>query len=411
MQFVTWIITHKRAPVRRAWSGAAVRRFPTSWSCCGAVRLARFSNTVPGVISNENADRARPPAPEPGLTTRRVLGYAAAIAALITGLLFLWHARDVLLLVFAGVLVGIFLRRLATLISDHTPVPTSVALALVVLGITGALVSAFWLQGDRIAVEARQLREDLPQAVERLRDRVAGYELGEDLLEQLPEDPASLLPDQPDAVARVSGVLSSTFGVLTSGVVILFLGILLAATPGVYVGGVLALVPERQVPRGREVLEQVNDTLWWWLVGRLIAMTFIGVATGIGLTLLGVPLAFILALLAALLSFIPNLGPILAALPAILLALGQGPQAMLWVAALYAGVQAVESYLLDPIIDRKTIYLPPAFTVTAQLIMALFAGLLGVTLATPLAAALVVLVTMLYVQDVLGRRDISVQSH
>lgn len=74
-------------------------------------------------------------------------------------------------------------------------------------------------------------------------------------------------------------------------------------------------------------------------------------------------------------------------------------------------MQIVESYLLDPIIDRKTIYLPPALTITAQLIMALFAGLLGVTLATPFAAAMVVLITMLYVQDVLGRRDIAVRSH
>ena len=161
----------------------------------------------------------------------------------------------------------------------------------------------------------------------------------------------------------------------------------------------------------REVLAKLSDTLWWWLIGRLIAMTFIGVATGVGLTLLGVPLAFILGLLAALLSFVPNLGPILSALPAILLGFVQSPQTALWVAALYAGVQVVESYVLDPIIDRKTVYLPPAFTISAQLLMGLFAGLLGVTLATPLAAALVVIVTMLYVQDVLGRSDIRVRSH
>ena len=152
---------------------------------------------------------------------------------------------------------------------------------------------------------------------------------------------------------RAAGVVARTFSALASGAIILFLGIVLAATPAVYERG----------------------------------------------------------LLAALLSFIPNLGPILSALPAILLALAQGPQTALWVAALYAGVQVIESYVLDPIIDRKTIYLPPAFTITAQLIMALFAGLLGVTLATPLAAAVVVLVTMLYVQDVLGRRDIHVRSH
>jgi predicted PurR-regulated permease PerM len=339
-----------------------------------------------------------------------VLVSASVVAALVIALLFLWHARDVLLLVFAGVLFGIFLRRLATLLSGHTRLPPAASLAVVLLGLTGALVGAFWLQGDTIAEESARLRETLPEAVESLRSRIAGYELGERVLESVP-DPAALLPDDPDAVSKVTGVVSRTFSALASGAIILFLGIVFAATPGVYQRGLLALFPAHKEERVREVLDKTGETLWWWLIGRLISMTFIGVLTGVGLALLGVPLAFILGLLAALLSFIPNLGPILSALPAILLGLAQGPQTALWVAALYAGVQMVESYLLDPIIDRKTIYLAPAFTITAQLIMALFAGLLGVTLATPLAAAVVVLVTMLYVQDVLGRRDIRVRSH
>lgn len=312
---------------------------------------------------------------------------------------------------FAGVLFGVFLRRLARLVSDRTPLPPAGALALVVLLLTGALAGAFWLQGDTIARESSTLRQELPQALQRLRERIADNSLGERVIEQLPESPAALLPDDPDAVTRVTGVVSRTFSALASSAIILFLGIVLAATPGVYVSGVLALFPAHKAPRMRQVLDRLSDTLWWWLLGRIIAMTFIGITTGVGLALLGVPLAFILGLLAALLSFIPNLGPILSALPAILLALVQGPQVALWVAGLYAGVQVIESYVLDPIIDRKTIYLPPAFTISFQLVMALFAGLLGVTLATPLAAAVVVLVTMLYVQDVLGRRDIHVPSH
>ena len=361
--------------------------------------------------STPTADPQREGDPNLGATARRVLVSASVVAALVVGLLFLWHARDVLLLVFAGVLFGIFLRRLSTLLSGHTPLTPGVSLAIVLLVLTGALVGAFWLQGDTIAAESAQLREALPQAVEDLRARITGYSLGERLMEQLPEDPSTLLPDSRDVVSRVTGVVSRTVSVLASGAIILFLGIVFAATPAVYQRGLLALVPAHKEERMRAVLDKTGDTLWWWLIGRIISMTFIGVITGIGLALLGVPLAFILALLAALLSFIPNLGPILSALPAILLGFSQGLQTALWVALLYAGIQVVESYVLAPIIDRKTIYLPPAFTITAQLIMALFAGLLGLTLATPLAAAVVVLVTMLYVQDVLGRRDIRVKSH
>ena len=329
---------------------------------------------------------------------------------MVVALLLAWHARDVLLLAFAGVLLGIFLRRLATLVSGHTPLGPRWALVLVVLALTGALGGAFALQGPAIATEVRTLREELPRAAGELQARLERYDWGERAVESMP-DPIELLPDGPDTVARVTGVVSSTLSALASLAVVLFLGLVLAATPGVYVRGLLALLPAARVARGREVLHRLYDTLWWWLVGRVVAMTFIGVVTGVGLWLLGVPLAFVLGLLAALLSFIPNLGPILSALPAVLLALVQGPRQALWVVLLYVGVQVVESYVLDPVIDRKTVYLPPAVTIVAQLTLALFAGMLGVTLATPLTAAAMVLLTMLYVQDVLGRRDLRLPSH
>ncbi len=338
------------------------------------------------------------------------LGVIAAVAAVIVLLLFVWYARDVLLLAFAGILFAILLRRLATMLSSRLPLSPNWTLPAVVLLLVGLLVGAFWFQGPSIAREVETLREELPRAAEQLQGRLAGYSWGQRIIEEAPSAEA-LMPDGPDAISRATGVVSSTFSGIASLVIIFFLGLVLAATPRVYMDGVLALVPARRVERTREVLDTLADTLWWWLIGRIVAMSFIGIATGIGLWLLGIPLAFVLALLAALLSFIPNLGPILSALPAILLALVQGPQVALSVALLYAGVQAVESYVLDPIIDRKTIYLPPALTIFAQLSMVLFTGLLGVALATPLTAAIVVLVTMLYVQDVLGRQDVKVQSH
>lgn len=336
-----------------------------------------------------------------------IVGVAAAVGLL---LLFLWYARDVLLLVFAGLLLGVFLRRLATWVSDHTPLSPTWGLVVVVLALAGSLVGAFALRGPAIAAEVRTLQERLPEAAANLEARLSEYDWGRRAVEAAPS-PGSLLPDDPDAVSRVTGVASRTVSSLANFGIILFLGLVLAATPGVYRAGLLALVPESRVPRARAVLDCLYDTLWWWLLGRVASMTFIGVVTGVGLWLLGVPLAFVLGLLAALLSFIPNVGPILSAVPAVLLALVAGPEQALWVALLYVGVQMVESFVLDPLIDRKTVYLPPAFTIFAQLVLALLGGLLGVALATPLAAVVVVLVTMLYVQDVLGRRDIRVPSH
>lgn len=349
-------------------------------------------------------------AAEPSSAARRALASTGVAAAVVVLLLFVWYARDVLLLAFAGILVGVFLRRLATWVSDRTPLSPRWALVVVVLALLGSFVGTFAIRGESIAAEVRTLRDRLPEAAEQLQNRLERYEWGRRAVEAAPS-PRELLPDTPDAIGRVTGAVSSTFSALASFVIILFLGIVLAATPRVYVNGLLALLPEAKVPRGREVLGQLYDTLWWWLIGRIAAMTFIGVITGVGLWIIGVPLAFVLGLLAALLSFVPNIGPILSAIPAVLLALAQGPRVALWVLALYVGVQVIESYVLDPVIDRKTVHLPPALTILAQLVFVLFAGIPGLALATPLTAALVVLVTMLYVQDVLGRRDIAVASH
>jgi predicted PurR-regulated permease PerM len=352
----------------------------------------------------------RSQAAEPSFAARRTLASTSVVAAVVVLLLFIWYARDVLLLAFAGILVGVFLRRLATWVSDRTPLSPTWALVVVVLVLVGGFVGTFAVRGESIGAEVRTLRDQLPAAADSFRNRLERYEWGRRAVESAP-DAGELLPDNPDAIGRVTGVVSRTFSALASVVIIFFLGIVLAATPRVYVNGLLALLPASKVPRGREVLGRLYDTLWWWLIGRIGAMTFIGVVTGLGLWIIGVPLAFLLGLLAALLSFIPNIGPILSAIPAVLLALAQGPRQALWVVALYIGVQLVESYLLDPIIDRKTVYLPPALTILAQLVFVLFAGIPGLALATPLTAALVVLVTMLYVQDVLGRRDIEVASH
>ncbi len=341
---------------------------------------------------------------------RRSLVVVGVAVAVVVVLLVLWFARDVLLLVFAGVLLAVFLRRLATVVSHHTRLPASWGLVVVVLALVGCVVGAFVIRGPAIASELSALGKELPQAAGQLKTQLARYDWGQRVIDAAP-DLSELLPDQHGAITQATGVLSRTFSAATSFAVITFVGIVMAGSPGPYRRGLLALLPARNVARGREVLDRLYDTLWWWLLGRLISMAIIGVTTTVGLWLLGVPLAFVLGLLAALLSFIPNIGPILSAVPAVLLAFAQGPRQALWVVLLYAGVQTVESFVLAPVIDRKTISLPPAFTIFAQLVLAALGGLLGVALATPLAAVAVVLVTLLYVQDVLGRRDIELSGH
>jgi predicted PurR-regulated permease PerM len=327
----------------------------------------------------------------------RVVLAAALLAAA-------WLARDVLLLSFAGILLAILIRTPAAWLAGRLGGPAALWVAAVGLGSLTIVGGAFWLQGDAIGVQVQELRERLPATLERLEADVRGRAWGRLLLDRVP-DAEDLVPDTGGVVERATGVLASTLAVLTNVALVLFLGLVLAFSPGPYVRGLLRLVPPARRARAAAILEQLASVLRWWLLGRLLSMGTIGLLTLLGLALLGVPLALALALIAALLSFIPNIGPISSAVPAVLLGFMEGVRKALLVTGLYLGVQFVESWVLDPVIDRKMVYLPPGLVVVAQVGMYLVGGLLGVALATPLVAAAVVLVRTLYVEDVLGDRE------
>ena len=200
-----------------------------------------------------------------------------------------------------------------------------------------------------------------------------------------------------------AGVLfSGTLGVIGNVLIIVFVGIYLAAQPRVYVDGFVTLFPKPKRRRTRQVMNELGDTLAQWMLGKLVSMTIIAVTTSLGLALLGVPLALVLGLIAGLLDFIPYIGPIMAAVPAVMLALSESPALALYVVVLFVGLQILEGYIVLPLIERRTVSLPPALTISMQVLLGSLFGLSGIALATPLAAVAAVLVSMLYVQDVLG---------
>ena len=138
-------------------------------------------------------------------------------------------------------------------------------------------------------------------------------------------------------------------------------------------------------------------------------MLFIGVLTWIGLLIIGVPLALTLGLIAGLFSFVPNFGPILSAVPAILLAFIDSPTSALYVVILFVAVQLIESNLVTPMIERRTVELPPVLTIAPQLALTILVGAVGLILATPILAVVMVLLQTLYIQDVLGDKDVDVE--
>lgn len=330
---------------------------------------------------------------------RRVLIAVSLGAAVLILLLLLQMLVQIVLVFFAGVMFAIMLTGLSGLVQRYLHLPYGWSLLLVCLLLVALIVGAGILLGPQIGQQLTELTQRLPGAVDRVARQLEQYDWIGQILQQMPN------PDQaadPQLIARLAGLFSTAFGAVFNLIVIVFVGLYLAVNPRLYMNTVLRLVPPAGRRRGQQVLETMGHAMTRWLVGRLVTMLFIGVGTTIALLLVGVPLAFSLGLIAGILNFIPYLGPVLSAVPAVLIAFAEGPQMALYVALIYAGIQAVESYLLDPMVERRSVYIPPGFQIPLQLMAGVLAGFLGVLLATPLVVIATIAVQMLYLEDVLG---------
>jgi predicted PurR-regulated permease PerM len=179
-------------------------------------------------------------------------------------------------------------------------------------------------------------------------------------------------------------------------------GIYLAAQPKLYRSGLLKLFPAGSRDRIDQALDDCWTALRLWLAGRLVSMVFIGLLTGVGLWLIGIPGALALGIVAFILEFVPFVGPIIAAVPALVLALAFDPVKALWVALLYLGIQQLEGNVIEPIVQQRAVDLPPALLLFAIVAGALVFGPTGVIFAAPLTVVLFVLVKRLYVREALG---------
>jgi len=337
-------------------------------------------------------------------TAQHALVYVGIGVTVVVLLVLLWYAIDVFLLLFIGIFVAVLLRAPADWLAARTGWSEGLTLGLVVFVLVALLAGGGFLFGRTVVDQSWQLTQQLPKVIDKAQERLRRTEYGKQVVEATEAPP-------PEASAQMVGkglrLAGSTFAAFGSFVVVLFLGIFLAWQPQAYAEGFARLFPQRRRKRVREVLEAIGHVLKRWLVGQMVLMTIVGTLTGIGLALLGVPFALPLALFAGLSEFVPYVGPIVAAIPAVLVGFAEGPQLALWVAGLYLAIQSIESYVLTPLIQHRAVFLPPALLLFSQVVLGVTAGPLGVIVATPLAAAGLVAVNKLYVEDVLGDKSVS----
>ena len=334
--------------------------------------------------------------------TRRVLIVVGIVTLAVIGVLSVWYIAHVLLLLFAAGLFAVLLEGLARPLQRHLRMPRPWAVLLVTLVLFGLLILGIRLGGVAVADQIYQLTERLPEALAQLEKWLRRYPWGRALLEWAGETSPPKMPVATQLLGRVTGVFSTAIGGLANVGLILIIGFYLALDPQPYRRGLLYLLPHARRERADRVLQATAHALRWWLVGRAAAMTVVGVLTAVGLWLIGVPLVLALGVIAGLLSFVPFIGPILSAIPAILVGLIGGPMQAAYVVLVFVVVQLLESNFITPIIQGRTVSLPPAALLSAQVILGVLFGILGLLLATPLLVVLIVLVQMLYIQGMLG---------
>lgn len=329
------------------------------------------------------------------------VGIAVTIILLI---LFLGAIFRVLLIVVAAILLAAFFRGIGRWISKRTSIARGWAVLIAVVGFFVLAGGIGWALSPYVAEQVQELQQHLPNSLEQARQQLRQTSWGDEVLSYIQKN------DPMQKARQNSGKFFSAvfgiFGVLGDIYIILFLGFLITASPMPYQKGIVHLVPKAQRKRTQEVLQTLGVTLRSWLAGKLLSMLIVAVFTWLGLWLIGIPLALLLGITAGILAFVPNFGPLIALLLGALVAVPYGSDKVLLTAVVYITAQIVESNFLTPLIQRHQISLPMAMVLFAQLVLGVFAGVLGLILATPIFALVMVLIKMLYVEDVLGDDEV-----
>ncbi|OZA16610.1 MAG: AI-2E family transporter, partial [Rhodobacterales bacterium 17-64-5] len=252
--------------------------------------------------------------------------------------------------IFAGLLLGVGISGAGQWIADRAGLGRGWGVAILLLGILAAAVLVSLLFAPAIAEQIDELTRTLPTAVESLRTRLEQYEWLDRLISS---GGGASLPEGTGAAA--AGALFSVLGAGANILIALAIGIYGAISPGIYRRGLLLLVAPSARSRAEEVIAASVKVLRRWFGAQLVSMAVVGVLTTIGLWLVGVPLAPLLGLIAGLLGFVPNIGPILSAVPAVLLASTQGGTAALLTVGVFLVVQALESYLITPKVQQDQV--------------------------------------------------------
>ena len=312
---------------------------------------------------------------------RRELKRAFAWGIVAVLFILIWQLAQAILLIIAGLVFASLIDGGTKLLRPIIPFSRMLRLLVVVMLIVGGFAGIGWLAGIEIANQAGELRQTLTTQFERLMV----------MLDELGMTPGGTEITQilRDVLGSV-GSLTSALGSAVSGIAMLFLvmviGLFIAIDPNIYDRGVQWMLPRGTRPEFRRTTTRMAKTLQRLLAGRVLGMIFEGAVTWLLLTIVGVPMALLLGILAGLLAFIPNIGAFITGVLMVAVGLSASPELGFYAFLIYLVVQTFDGYVVIPMVAKQTVDLPPALTLSTQILFSALFGILGLALADPIVA-------------------------
>jgi predicted PurR-regulated permease PerM len=338
-----------------------------------------------------------------------LLGQWLGFIALVLSLYILWQIRQMLLVVFAAIVLATALNKLARKIQQRFKLSRTVGILAAISIFVGILVCFFILIVPPFITQFQELTTTKFPAILK-----SSSQWGINLASYIPAPLIPYLPNIEDLTKQIQPLLksfagqsltifSSSLGAVLNLLFMVILTIMLLAQPTAYRHAFIALFPSFYRRRVDGILAECDVSLGKWVGGAMLSMVVVAILSLIGLLTLGIPLALAQAILAGLLNFVPNLGPTISVVIPVAIALMDEPWKAVAIFVIYFMIQQFESSLLTPYIMAQQVSLLPAITLIAQVFFTTFFGFMGLLLALPLTVVAKVWINAVLIEDILDR--------
>lgn len=318
--------------------------------------------------------------------TGRELHRAIVWTAVVLTVVLVWFLSQPLLLIVGGIVFAQMLDGGVRLLGRILPIRRGFRLAIVATGVAVMLVGFLVLAGTQVGAQAQALQQVVMVQTQRLVDWLHARGV-------VPQETGlgSIGQQLMGSFGKVTAALGTALGALSSAAMIIVIGLFVAMEPKLYERGLAWMIPMSKRGEFYDTTKAMGHTLRRLMFGRLIGMAIEGVFTGVALGIAGVPMAGLLGILTGLLAFLPNIGAIVSGALTILVGFSAGTQTGLAAVAVYLLVQTIDGYVIVPMVARRSVDLPPALVLGAQLLLGALFGILGLALADPIVAMVKVL--------------------